>query len=766
MQGSIYSSPFPALNPRVRYKTALERAGFDTIHNRPQRAPEREKPYLAGRHVSEGGSALFGMRSEPRLTRTEPNSKTRAVSAKEPHPRHDGFKMTELQQELPTARQLNQFGETGLSQRPPVPQSQFVEHNNGSLVDEQVYRNVGVGSSIAAENSSTRNKRESSVFDFEKKRTSIDPVEKSFLQLTQTSNYSNASSQERVFTPYETESTTSVNVSDEDDFEDAHSQRDPTEETPSMDKWRSIMRYSGATQDNSQYEEPAQLEGPEGYDLNATPHSKRQSESSISFTPVAELHVNLSPQKTSEPALMSLPVISVSADEQEETLPPLPAVVFKPDSRTTTKEVDTAVSDHEETIEPLKPLNIKSKSVQHQPSQSHEQEVSQHALNYSGYKLQDNIQIDENEIEPEEAEETLDDFDPSSTLKSSLQVEKLLAQLDDISTNRNLAVGSPRPNLTSRFKKSSAYLSGFIPAATEVDTAVEDSLQPNAILQNDTQSFDVTDYKPQSIRLANDAVEALKDELSTDSDGSPKFFKFRQDLGALQKHSSDTGATGSYSGIDNSDSLMPSERLKHSSNNTISLRERTAIPTSVLRQVDENKNDHPSDTGMADGTDHTESSIPHKYPPGQGPCRACGLEVTSKSIYSKKEDELSGQWHRGCFSCIKCDVKFSKRVPCFILDDQPYCQMHFHIANNSICQICHQFIEGECLENDRDERFHAECLRCFRCQNPIREDYYLFNYELPLCHNHDIEALKLEALSEFGDTTTISKRRTRIVNFT
>ncbi|CEP63869.1 Pxl1p LALA0_S09e04324g [Lachancea lanzarotensis] len=769
MQGSIYSSPFPALNPRVRYKTALERAGFDVYHNRTQR--EREPngpngPYMNQRHVSEGGGSPFGVHSEPSLAPAQQNNRNRAVSAREAQPASYSWKTPDLPHEHFSSPQFHDLERTGLPGRDFASQSRLADHNDRSKEDNGVDQAMNMASngsvkSRASRQSGAIRQRDSSVFDFEHKRTSVDPVEKSFLQLTQTSNESDRSSQERGFTPYEVDSATSAAVSD-DDFEDAHSQSVSTGEVPGMAKWRSIMRYSEATH------EPVKAAIPEDHELNATPNSKRLSESSISFTPVAELHVRLSPQKPPS----TVPVISVTNEDEKYT-------------SSSQSDVDDLGNTDERSLKSLdiEPEHSLISPVQQSPQQPHQSEKEAFQL----------IQ--------EEIEEMEDDFDPSSTLKSSLQVERLLAQLDNTSTNRNLAVGSPRPELGSRFKKSSAYLSGFVPAT--VSTDIDDALQPNPILQNEARSDELSQdnalkfepqtlrvkteriisplqnnsphdpdasrgtevledsalkYKPQTINVQTErTIAALQTDSPQDSDGSPMFFKFRQDLGPTRRVSSDGEAADAYP-----DALRPSERLEQSLQTPVSLRQRDV--NAIKKEVAGSGNKDASDASVPRTAGETKLHS-HKFPPGQGPCRACGLEVKSKSIFSKKENELSGQWHRPCFRCIKCDVKFSKHVPCYILDDDPYCQLHYHTANNSICQICYKFIEGECLENDRDERFHAACLRCFRCQEFIREDYYLFNNELPLCYNHDIDALKLEALSEFGDTTTISKRRTRIVNF-
>lgn len=111
-----------------------------------------------------------------------------------------------------------------------------------------------------------------------------------------------------------------------------------------------------------------------------------------------------------------------------------------------------------------------------------------------------------------------------------------------------------------------------------------------------------------------------------------------------------------------------------------------------------------------------------KHAPGTGSCRNCSLTVSSKPIYSKS-GELSGQWHRECFTCTLCDIRFNKNIPCFVLKDQPYCEFHYHLSNDSLCQVCGRGIIGECLENDAGGRYHLDCLSCTRCSTRIDEDY-------------------------------------------
>lgn len=164
-----------------------------------------------------------------------------------------------------------------------------------------------------------------------------------------------------------------------------------------------------------------------------------------------------------------------------------------------------------------------------------------------------------------------------------------------------------------------------------------------------------------------------------------------------------------------------------------------------------------------------DSDLPSKAPPGQGKCRKCEEEVrpdakgSFKAIFSKT-GELSGQWHRGCFSCAydDCDVKFSKHVSCYVLLDNAFCQHHYHLLNGTLCLTCNLGIEGECIENELKQKWHVNCLQCSRCTNAITKDYFLINGEI-VCEL-DAGQMILE-MKDAGmlDTNKIEKRRTRML---
>lgn len=172
------------------------------------------------------------------------------------------------------------------------------------------------------------------------------------------------------------------------------------------------------------------------------------------------------------------------------------------------------------------------------------------------------------------------------------------------------------------------------------------------------------------------------------------------------------------------------------------------------------------------GTDYPkfrDSDLPMKTPPGHGKCRGCGEEVdklgkgSKKAIFSKT-GELSGQWHRGCFSCsyTGCDVKFNKHTACYVLLDNAFCNHHYHSLNGTLCQTCDNGIEGECIENEMRQKWHVHCLKCNRCDAQIQEDYFLVNGEI-VCEN-DANQLMVKMRNEGMLTTDkIEKRRTRMM---
>lgn len=155
------------------------------------------------------------------------------------------------------------------------------------------------------------------------------------------------------------------------------------------------------------------------------------------------------------------------------------------------------------------------------------------------------------------------------------------------------------------------------------------------------------------------------------------------------------------------------------------------------------------------------------YPPGEGPCRKCGLPILEgeKKIWSK-DNQLSGQWHRACFGCHECNAKFNKGSSCYVYNDQPYCERHFHELNGSLCKVCNRGVEGECLQNEVNEVFHIDCLKCVICGLNVKGDYFIFRNEV-MCETDAKELMyqieEAEKENSNKDIDKIIKRRTRVL---
>ncbi|EGW30425.1 uncharacterized protein SPAPADRAFT_52511 [Spathaspora passalidarum NRRL Y-27907] len=156
----------------------------------------------------------------------------------------------------------------------------------------------------------------------------------------------------------------------------------------------------------------------------------------------------------------------------------------------------------------------------------------------------------------------------------------------------------------------------------------------------------------------------------------------------------------------------------------------------------------------------TSSSI-NPAPAGTGPCRGCFFEIdphakgSNKAIFSTM-GELSGQWHRKCFKCsfLNCDLHFTKHIPCYVLNDNPYCNQHYHMLNHTMCENCMEGIEGEAIQNETGQMWHLDCLRCTVCRDVINNDYYLIDGVI-VCE------ADVGKVTKHGNNS-IEKRKTRI----
>ena len=148
---------------------------------------------------------------------------------------------------------------------------------------------------------------------------------------------------------------------------------------------------------------------------------------------------------------------------------------------------------------------------------------------------------------------------------------------------------------------------------------------------------------------------------------------------------------------------------------------------------------------------------PHK---SKGLCSGCRLPIMGKFVRTA-DGRLPGRYHKECFGCQTCHSPFPTGE-FYVLNDAPYCGEHYHELNGSTCKLCHRGIEGQYLETDRADKFHAHCFACTKCQIPLAEDY--FEVEgAPYCQRHAFAVVKVDASGRPGVRANVERRRTRLM---
>lgn len=106
----------------------------------------------------------------------------------------------------------------------------------------------------------------------------------------------------------------------------------------------------------------------------------------------------------------------------------------------------------------------------------------------------------------------------------------------------------------------------------------------------------------------------------------------------------------------------------------------------------------------------------------RGNCKACQLPITGKSV-SSADGRLTGKYHKACFVCTTCVEPFASST-FYVLNDQPYCERHYHKLNGSLCGMCKHGIEGQYLEDESTQKYHPRCFRCGDCGLVLQDGYF------------------------------------------
>ncbi|KAH7588769.1 LIM domain [Nakaseomyces glabratus] len=708
MYSSMYGSPFPKINPNVRYKTALERAGFDVKTGNSKRSVS-ERPMDRYPAAKAADTPLKNSSTPVSPSKYKsPNASNKSIH--KPSRKSNDSHLMEKQRDIDDRQEISMYkpqGNIGGKFRSTSEQSTFGQYTNDrnsgnnqqSLpIDHNVLTNASPAVPIVTP-------------------SIANPIEKSFQMLTQndTSMSLNSNTSEEIEQKSSVLDDNIINSDNWDERENKHASYESANEYHQKSHSQQVSQYSHHTNENHFSE--TEIDNDLNFNAEPSPanninetDTESDDADSLEFNPNADLSANL--DETDYNFQKDLDLNDpITNDDGDDFTKPL-VLDNKYEKETAPNELSTQ-----------KFIQIPNRSFER--------------LNKSNNNTIASIQDT-----PEE--------DITGTVTSTNpQLQKLIAQLDDVSLTRNAEIDTllqPKDSIAilpsdsdvqrnlSKYKKSSAYLSGF---PKDLNMPNDDSTLPteqqNTLLSNrSSNSSDRSDPRYQS------------DNISP-GNGTPVFYKFNQP-------SPFTSNTPPELNHDEQLLYTPSKNDAKGSYDLSNIQ----VPSIVTEDMSETRST-PKIT---------------KYPPGEGPCRRCNKIIEGKRIFSRKDNELSGQWHRECFQCTKCDIQFNKNVPCYILNDQIFCQQHYHEENNTICCVCKTFIEGECLENDKMERFHTHCLTCILCKKIITSDYYIFNGEIPLCAEHNIEEMLSDGI--IGDminqegidrNNTVSRRRTRLINF-
>ncbi|XP_052548988.1 leupaxin isoform X1 [Tympanuchus pallidicinctus] len=95
-------------------------------------------------------------------------------------------------------------------------------------------------------------------------------------------------------------------------------------------------------------------------------------------------------------------------------------------------------------------------------------------------------------------------------------------------------------------------------------------------------------------------------------------------------------------------------------------------------------------------------------------CQGCERPLTDNYLSA-----LQGVWHPECFVCADCLSGFSNGS-FFELEGRPYCELHFHQRQGSVCQGCGHPITGRCI-TAAGRKYHPEHFICAYCLSQLHK---------------------------------------------
>ncbi|KAH0621117.1 hypothetical protein JD844_022153 [Phrynosoma platyrhinos] len=98
-------------------------------------------------------------------------------------------------------------------------------------------------------------------------------------------------------------------------------------------------------------------------------------------------------------------------------------------------------------------------------------------------------------------------------------------------------------------------------------------------------------------------------------------------------------------------------------------------------------------------------------------CRGCDRPVMDQYLSA-----LNTVWHPECFVCGDCFCSFDNGS-FFELNGRPYCELHFHHHQGTVCQGCGKPIVGRCV-SAMGYKFHPEHFVCAFCLTQLHNGIF------------------------------------------
>jgi hypothetical protein len=144
--------------------------------------------------------------------------------------------------------------------------------------------------------------------------------------------------------------------------------------------------------------------------------------------------------------------------------------------------------------------------------------------------------------------------------------------------------------------------------------------------------------------------------------------------------------------------------------------------------------------------------MPRRATIGKPICRGCSLPIEGKSVKAA-DGRLTGRWHKACFVCRSCHEPFTT-ADFYVINNEPYCERHYHEQNGSICAGCNRGIEGQYTETTSTlpgrggapperKKFHPRCFTCRECRVVLVDDYFEISGNV-FCERHAFAVMRAQ----------------------